>query len=208
MPYLGRHESALSPICSHWSRPSSHPTPVLDPRDHTGTGPRSSGAFSRPTKSMTVLGRASTTSPPSQARSIVRSVAPPPKLLPTGRLPCPYPKVRRGTILPIAMYPQLLKCAPVPTPYAGHAVLYIYMYPLLAVFKMSAQSIQVLYAYEFTCIWRRRHNSWVTHNCLSHNRRMSIVQTSREDKEKGLWRQQISLSLVQRRCQLLSWGSS
>ena len=74
------------------------------------------------------------------------------------------------------------------------AVLYIYMYPLLAVFKMSAQSIQVLYAYEFTCIWRRRHNSWVTHNCLSHNRRMSIVQTSREDKEKGLWRQQISLS--------------
>ena len=120
MPYLGRHESALSPICSHWSRPSSHPTPVLDPRDHTGTGPRSSGAFSRPTKSMTVLGRASTTSPPSQARSIVRSVAPPPKLLPTGRLPCPYPKVRRGTILPIAMYPQFLKCAPVPTPYAGH----------------------------------------------------------------------------------------
>ena len=73
-------------------------------------------------------------------------------------------------------------------------MLYIYMYPLLAVFKMSAQSIQVLYAYEFTCIWRRRHNSWVTHNCLSHNRRMSIVQTSREDKEKGLWRQQISLS--------------
>ena len=37
-----------------------------------------------------------------------------------------------------------------------HTVVKIYMYPLLRGFKMSAHSIQVSYAYKFTCIWRCR----------------------------------------------------